>query len=172
MGRQVGFYFTDRDEEEFLELSQLQGVVLLRSRQLASPLCEEVQLKPFQLTSNSDSQTLACFVSDKKELTFREIEGRGSFYIDDCVSPVIEFSRSGYRPDLNMIISGRLWYEHKYWTKDEDGNDVLREKSKELEKLYNSLARWIRKHCTRLPNGNYIAPHAQELHENGADLSP
>jgi hypothetical protein len=170
MGRQIGFYFDDIDEKEFLKLSQLQDIVFLRFREMKCPECEEVDIVKYSRTSYDQTQIMICEKDDSKNVAF--LEGGGTYMIDNHDSPVIEFSRSGYLPRKNLLVSGRLWYQHKYWTKDENGDDIIKEKSKELERLYNSLARWIRKHCTRLPNGNYIASHAMELHRSGAELSP
>ena len=171
MGRQIGFYFDKKDEKEFLELPQFKEIAFLKFREMKSPQYDEIRLEKFSIISDAQSQTIMCSKSDLNNLAYREIGG-GLYYIDAHDSPVIEFSRSGYKAELNRLISGRLWYQHKYWSKDKHGNDVILEKSKELEKLYNSLARWIRKHCTRLPNGNYIAPHAMELYKSGVELSP
>jgi len=172
MGRQINFYFDEKDEQEFLKLHQLNDIVFLKFRNMKSPQYEEIQLGSPVHVSDSDSQTYMCFRHDLNNIEYQDYDDGKLFYIKGVTSPVIEFSRSRYRQNLNLLGSGRLWYEHKYWAKDEDGNDVLLEKSKELEKLYNSLARWIRKHCTRLDNGNYIAPHAMELYKNGAEISP
>ena len=143
----------------------------MKFREMKSPRYEEAHLETFAKKPEALSQSFMSFRSDLRQLKYREIKDSGLFYIDGYESPVIEFSRSGYKPELNLIVSGRLWYQHKYWTKDENGQDIIREKSKELERLYSSLVRWIKKHCTRLPNGNYIGPHAAELHERGAKLS-
>jgi hypothetical protein len=121
-------------------------------------------------SETKDTQSLICMPSDLNSVQYIKFEGEEKYFVDVACSPVVEFSRSGYDAESNTLVSGRLWYEHKCWTKDEDGNDILVEKSKELEKLYNSLARWIRKYCTRLPNGNYIGPHAMELYRKGAKL--
>ena len=172
MGRQINFYFDEGDEKEFLKLPQLKDITFLKFRETNSPKYEEISLTRFSEILDATLQTFICFRSDLGDLTYREITGRGLFYISGYDNPVIEFSRGGYRPLLNRLVSGRLWYQHKYWTKDEDGHDVIREKSKELERLYNSLNRWIKKYCTRLQNGNYIGPHAMELYKKGAELSP
>ena len=128
-----------------------------------------VKIEEFSEISNVQSQMLICFMTDLDKIIYGRAD---QYYVNIIVSPVIEFSRSGHNPNLNRLISGRLWYQHKYWTKDKKGNDILLEKSQELEKLYNSLARWIKKYCKLLPNTNYIGPHAMELYKNGAELSP
>jgi hypothetical protein len=171
MGKQIRFYFDDRDEREFLGLPQFQNVAFLKFREMATTECEEYQeLDRKAHSATLRDQTCICL---KDDLDLIIIVGEiDNYFIDVHDSPVIEFTRSGYLPKKNLIVSGRLWYQHKYWTKDETGDDVLLEKSKEIEKLYNSLARWIRKHCTLLPNTNYIASHALELYKRDVELSP
>jgi len=171
MGRQIGFYFGDKDEKEFLEVVNTNDVVFLRDqfKRKKIEFYKEFNINP--AVNQSKCQAYICFRSDLKSVGFFGDYKAGIILLDIFKSPVIEFERSGLKPDINLLISGRLWYEHKYWTEDKDGNDVLLEKSKELERLYNSLARWIRKHCTRLDDGYYIAPHAMELHKKGAKLS-
>lgn len=171
MGRQIEFYFDDGDEREFIKLAQFKDVVFLKFREMEFRKYEEcLDIKKKAYSEASWNQTCICIERDLKSV---KLLGKdGNFFVDLHVSPVIEFSRSGYKPELNRLISGRLWYQHKYWAKDENGHDVLMEKSKELEKLYNSLVRWIKKYCKRLPNGNYIGPHAMVLYKNGTELSP
>jgi len=173
MGRQIELYFNEDDEKEFLNLHQFEEVVFLKFREMIAPKYELYNdIKKTAWIETRNTQTFICRKSDLEILEYQSVftSGRNLFYIDSDCSPVIEFSRSGYIPDTNNLIGGRLWYEHKYWAKDQDGNDVLKEKSKELEKLYESLARWIRKYCKRLPDGRYIGPGAMKLHNQGARL--
>lgn len=170
MGRQIGFYFSDSDEKTFLSLKQLDRVVFLELGMLRAPLA--IPYEGFHTSVTVPRRWQAAICSDQEFGRLRFIGGNGVFSIDDVVSAIIEFTRSYYSREEDTLMSGRLWYEHKYWDKDEQGRDVLREKSPELKKLYESLARWIRSHCKRLPNGNYIGEHAQKLLEAGARLSP
>ena len=172
MGRQINFYFAGEDEAHFLRHPNLKGVTYLKSD------VQRPENKPFDLfheepdTTSSASQVYICLKPYLSDVTYREVETRGYYYLKSLDSPVIEFCRSGLNLATNTLVSGRIWYEHKYWDKDDDGNDVLLEKPEELQRLYNSLVRWIRKYCTRLPNGNYIGPHAMEIYKRGSKLSP
>ena len=173
MGRQVNFYFDDKDENIFLNLPQLKDVTFLRFDNVNRPqnyIYDEFDLNP-QLEA-LHSQTCICLKIDLDIVKYSEIERGKAYFINDIVSPVIEYTRSGFDYNLNLLVSGRLWFQMKYWAEDEEGNDVLLSKSKELERLYNNLAGWIRRYCKRLPNGNYIGPHAMELYKKGAELSP
>jgi hypothetical protein len=173
MGRQINFYFDYRDEKLFLDLPQLQNVVFLRFNNIDHPqyyIYDEFDLNP-QLEA-SHSQTCICLQNDLDKVVYSEIDDGKAYFINDITSPIIEYTRSGFNYELNLLVSGRLWFQMKYWGKDENGESALLSKSKELEKLYNSLAGWIRRHCKRLPNGNYIGPHAMELYNKGTELSP
>ena len=173
MGRQIGFYFSHEDEEIFLKekLSDLDIVFISpNSEQNHYKIYEYINIELF--TKDFTSQTFMCFRDDLHEIKMSEIERNEYYRIREIVSPVIEFDRSGYLKAKNILVSGRIWFELKYWDEDENGNDILRTKSDKLLKLYNSLERWIRRYCKRLPNGNYIAPNAEKLlKETGAELS-
>jgi hypothetical protein len=170
MGRQIEFYFSEDDEQEFLRQIESAEITFLRFRELVSVRYEEVRLAEFSETSGSEQQVLICHRSDLECLKYWG-SASDMYMVNILDSPVIEFSRSGLTRDSNRLLSGRLYYEHRYWTKDAAGNDVIMEKSEELEKLYSRLVRWIKKYCKRLPGGYYIGPHAMKLHQNGAELS-
>lgn len=177
MARQLGFYFTNLDESEFLSRSPLSdtGVLFLRN-DLDSPKHEIYnQFDQLAYDETNDTQIFLCYKEDLSGVLLNRVKIKNTnkwlYYIDGTASPVIEYFRSGYNRGTNIIVAGRLWYEHKYWAKDEGSNSILVEKDKRLEMFYNSLVRWIKQYCTRLPNGNYIGPHAQKLYEAGAGLS-
>ena len=173
MGRQVNFYFVEEDEQSFLQILEHEEVIFLRDDDHEWPshrFYGEFRLQPRDGAAHS--QTLMCRKCDLKHLRFSRIATTERYYIDSICSYVIEFTRSGYREVSNTLVSGRIWYEHTFWDKDSEGRDILVAKDEELKKLYERLARWIKKYCKRLPNGNYIAPHATELYAKGAELSP
>jgi hypothetical protein len=171
MGKQINFYFGSRDELEFLDCRFLNEAVFIshESSTNSIEMYNEFQLNP--TIREVYSQLNICRPSYFEQIKFREVPTQEIYFIDPYDNPVIEFIRSGYKEDLNLLISGRLWYQHKYWGKDRIGKSVILTKSEELNKLYNSLAGWIRRHSTPLPNGRYIGPHAKELLEKGAELS-
>ena len=169
MGRQIGFYFDKRDEEKFLDFFSNEPVEFISYDVLSQPRCEAYRAFENDHPKGSRSQALICYECELERLTYRSTKG-GDFYVCSGTSPVIEFTRAYYDPDLSALISGRIWYERTFWDKDENGNDILVEKNPELLRLYNRLASWIRRHCKRLPNGNYLGPHAEKLHEKGAEL--
>lgn len=173
MGKQVNFFFVEEDEKEFLKRLNGEDIVLLKknTEQPRNEIYDEFHLSPNK--EASQSQSYICLKTYLSEVKYEAVEEHGYFYIESFASPVIEFSRSGLNPESDILVSGRIYYQHTYWDEDENGNDILLEKPEEPEKLYNRLARWIRKYCKRLPNDyRYIGPHALELYKKGARLSP
>jgi hypothetical protein len=161
MGRQIIFHFVNLDEREFIKFLAFGDVAFVKWDGSEFKVLAEYNLPegyPFQL-----------FIVRLSEID--NIKFLNDTTINSATSPVIEFTRSYYMEELNRLISGRLWFEKRYWTKSSDGTDILMEKSEALQKLYDSLAKWIKKYCERLPNGRYIGPHAKELLEKGAELS-
>lgn len=173
MGRQVNFYFAKSDEEAFLTAPAMRDTVLVNLRSEGEPSPSVV----VQLWERcySDTRVLQACVTPAGFLSgirYLSVPSIGRYLVDTDCSPVIEYSRSGLNAELNLLVSGRLWYQEKYWDRDENGNDVLMQKDPSLTKLYNTLSGWIKRHCKRLPNGLYIGPGALELYEKGASLSP
>lgn len=78
--------------------------------------------------------------------------------IDTMSSPVIEFSRTCIDRERKELRGGRLWVEMEYW--DDNGKQI--EKPKELDKLYQKLARWIRKN---MPKIEIEVPHRGKVHK-------
>ena len=171
MGRQINFYFIQNEETKFITHCIENNLMFLQWDVELPQNKEYPYFGQLPYNSNVSKQLYICHRRDLQNVKYKMLESKW-FYIDLTVSPVIEFIRSGLNPNNNILVSGRLWFEMKYWDKDEKGNDILVTKDKILEELYNSLAKWIRKYCTRLPNGNYIGPHAMELYKKGAKLSP
>jgi hypothetical protein len=80
-------------------------------------------------------------------------DGKGYVNAYSSYSPVIEFCRSVIRTDDKIITRGRLYVVMKYY--DKDDNNVS--KPEELNKWYNELCRWIRKHLPRREYENPIS---------------
>ena len=171
MGRQINFYLHNEDERNLLESGVFSNIVFL-NRLTDNPknnVYKEFHLIPREQTKNT--QLYVCLEEDLDNIVYMPINSSDLYFVEPTLSHVIEFIRSGLNPEKNILVSGRFWYEHKYWTKNENGEYILVEKSKELEKLYNNLAGWIRRHCDRMENGNYIGPNAKDVHKKGTRLS-
>jgi hypothetical protein len=173
MGRQISFYFMERDERLFLQILSTESVEFYRGDpgpDKSPVIYNEFSLNP--CTDVTHPQVLVCRRGDEAQIRFLETRDSGRYFIDSVCSPVIEFTRSGYNAGSDTLVSGSLWYEHTYSDEDQNGRNVLAGKAEELKRLYERLAEWIETHCQRLPNGNYIAPHAAESYGRGAKLSP
>jgi hypothetical protein len=171
MGRQIRFYFVCEDEANLIMEALGGDTVLLADyvRSLRSGARTEIGADAIGV--QVAGMVHICFKSDLGRVRYVST-GRGDeYFLESYDSFVIEYLRCGLDAETNRLVPGRLWYQHRYWTKDETGKDVVREKSEELERLYNRLIRRIKKYCKRLPDGYYIGPHAMELHQNGAELS-
>ena len=171
MGQQVSFYFATRDEKPFLGQGCLQDIVLLRQDSLQRPEAVEIQHPCEAIATEEEVRHLVLYPRELVTgVRFQAVHKLGSYFINVSSSPVIDYLRSRYLANEGVVVFGRIWYERTFWDKDDKGNDILVEKNPELLRLYNRLASWIRRHCKRLPNGNYLGPHAEELHEKGAEL--
>lgn len=172
MGRQINFYLERQDEQVLLNTELLSHVESIKCY-VSKPRSEhytDFESDPY--AKGIYPQLYICLKRDFDNIVYEKLEAKNLYYVDSTRSQVIEFIRSGYKREENLLISGRFWMEMKYWDKDIKGNPVIITKRKELEELYSSLARWIRKYCTKLPNGNYIGRHAMELYGKGVKLSP
>jgi|WetSurMetagenome_2_1015567.scaffolds.fasta_scaffold278162_1 hypothetical protein len=161
MGGQIIFHFVNLDEREFNKFLAFKDVVFVKWDGSIFRGLTDYNLPdgyPFQL-----------FIVRLSDIDNIKIWKEGIINLSD--SPVIEFTRSYYDKEVNLLISGRLWFEKRYLTKSPDGRDILMEKGEALQKLYDSLAKWIKKYCERLPNGRYIGQHAKDYLEKGAKLS-
>ena len=106
MGRQVNFYFVAEDEKQFLSLIANQGIVILRNHVKSGQpeIYDKLHIDPGTLSS--DSQTYLCFRSRIDQVVYTNMKGLGFHRLDETRSPVIEFDRSGYKSESNLIISG------------------------------------------------------------------
>jgi hypothetical protein len=171
VGRQINFYFDTGNEESLLNAAIPEGYGLYEINDLPEPKPTLRRRHDELSTARVIPRQLAiCHRDHLAALKFVELSGDGSYYLELDDSWAIEYSPPYSLEGDRRLVSGRLWYEHKYWSTDKDGNDVQIEKPEELKKLYESLARWIRKRCKRLPDGSYIAPGAQILVDEGAEL--
>jgi hydroxymethylpyrimidine pyrophosphatase-like HAD family hydrolase len=164
MGKQINFYMAEETEAKFIDfVISTGGKVLFKGD----------NDKPIYLTSlpKDDWYQLYLYKEEFGQLTLRPISDN-KYYIDSINSPVIEFSRT-YKREIGKnkeISRGRIWVEMKFWNEQEE----LEEKTKELEKWYGTLNRWIKKNVDRVDeiiNGHkyitYVSPSLKELMSKG-----
>ena len=159
MGKQINFYMLPSDEGHFLQaaaaiapLSILEYTSKTEIFQPSSALPNKGDLGWFQVWLWSATTCQAPIV--------RWVPQQKYFVIDGSESEVIELARS-YQQD-SSIVRGRLWAE----LKKRDGTA----KAPPFLGWFESLVRWIKKNYRKLPNGEYIAPTADEFVTGGGTL--
>ncbi len=163
MGKQINFYMTNSDEEEFLNFVRSDrsvGVFMVTMPTDSIPLLTELPQSeiPFWLSiclwdrDNSPQPNLR-YVTEQKY-----------YVVNKSTSEVIEFLRSNIKK--RSISRGRIWAEMAMWESD----GTLVRKSETFEKWYDRLARWIRRHSVRYDKGVYVMPGAAEFKKQGGRL--
>jgi hypothetical protein len=165
MGKQVNFYMYGSDEELFLSSARKHGDLYVlpdtSPTEVFEPLLElpgKDQLGWFHLWLWNGSICRPPIV--------RWIEQQSHYVIDPSPSEVIELSRS-YESE-GSLVRGRLWAELTGWRKEAPAE--IFEKSLAFRKWFNSLASWIKRHYTRMPDGWYAGPGAAEFQRRGGRL--
>jgi len=146
------------DEKLFLGLFNLNEVEFLKSGFMKQPTYEIYDKFDDPNAQPPYSKVYICFKKDLNRITFDKVED-GSYWMSGTINPVIEFIRSRPDRETKKWISGRIWFEFKYWVKDENGKAVLLQKDDALKKLYEKLERWIRKHFRKDSLDYYVGPH-------------
>jgi|GEM_PF-3523611 len=159
MGRQIGFLMEKTDEDAFWEFLCSDPKIWAMNPPFKENKC--VKLKKLPDLAKPWGRSIVIWHEDLcDEDILKYIETQGYWLINKGAKEVIEFLRSRwYRKEDQSLGGGRLWYERFRY--DEDGNKVL--KNPALDRLYDTLAKWIRKHGTlHKPSGDYYLPEAKE----------
>lgn len=125
MGKQVGFFMTNKDEVDFLKV-----IVQFNNSILDN--------KAFVLTVEEakSSPNLSLFITSPNANISKDNNG----FVDPIVAEVIQFSRCMLLDDKHLR-TGRVWAEFKYY----DNSKQLVAKSKEFKDTYNIYEKWIKK---------------------------
>ena len=153
MGRQVNFFMGKRDVDEFVHfVLKNKEVVMLVNGQKNEDECI-IDVLP------EDSNTWVYFwnQSISPPPTFKYIEKRKYFLIDQTISEVVEFSRAGGIKH-HILDEGRIWIGTAYMK-----NDAWISKSKRFLLWYESLARWIKKQSLCKCDYLYVMKEAASL---------
>ena len=181
MGRQIRFFATPTDYRELLESAFSKKCFVLD---------REAKKTSFECISNESQKRLyvvdpQLYIATEKSNIIMYSERGG---INPIFSDVIEVANCHLSYDsflkrkemlksadniLSFCISddatqnryehGRLWYETSYY----DNDDTLVRKNNDIEKVYSSLVREIRKKSKKSNNGSfYILPNAYKLYKN------
>ena len=162
MGRQIAFYMLGDDCKEFLAFVQNRDPVIVVPYTSFSPGVREIH-------SPCDKGNRVCLWNQSLLTSFQyryiPESDDGPYYRTDDSLPVLEFSW-GPQEKWNgrqVLRPGRVWCSFEY-----DG-----EKAKDLERWFNSIARWLRKNYHRNPSsylGGYVGPAAYEWFKKGGLL--
>jgi len=150
MGRQIDFFFTSEDEDNFITfVTENGGLIIDRNG--------DQYFKPESGDNESpfSRQLYIKFLQSK-------IMIRRSGYVENTNSDVIEFTRCiSYKP--KCLSYGRLWAEFILY--NERGQPFR--KDKWFEDKYNTYKKWIIKNC-KISNDKhfYIGPLAYLLYKN------
>jgi len=174
VGKQVNFYMLPPDEREFLDSAFADEQVEVLSRD-----GETIDPAGVQASSAAEAKEHRYLLLHRRgePLRYREAimtdgprRGQSRLYVDSSRSNVIELSRSWLDMDNERLHRGRLWAEMR---RLEDDRFV--HKGVEFERWYDSLARWIRRHCHRIlvPEmlGEYAGPEAYEWFRSRGTLA-
>ncbi len=165
MGKQVNFYMTAEDEQEFLSYVRSDrdvGIFKFDVPSTEIPFLNELppQGEPFWA---------ALWLWDRDHsprpvLTY--VERQKYYAVEESQSEVIEFHRCGL--DEGRLVRGRIWAEMNGWH-GHDPATIIR-KSDAFRKWYDRLAKWIKRRSTRDSVGDYMLPGAAAFAQKGGRL--
>ncbi len=163
MGKQVNFYMTDSDEEDFFSFtrSDRDAVIILDGMTSEDYPCFT------DMPEREAPFSYSVWLWDRDHSPtpiLTEIPKHHFFLVDRFGSEVIQLSRCSV--EEKCLVRGRIWAEMAMWESD----GTLVRKSKTFEKWYDRLARWIRSHSVRYDKGVYVMPGAAEFEKQGGRL--
>lgn len=126
MGKQVRFFMTSKDEEDFLKF------VVECSDSI-------IDNKAFDLTveeATSSTSILSLFIAPRNVSIAKDKNG----FVDPVAAEVIQFSRC-ILLEGKYLKNGRIWIKLKYY----DDTSKLVNKSKDLKDTYSIYEKWIKK---------------------------
>lgn len=160
MGRQVNFYMTREDEEEFVRFVRTTGHIELLPYTSATPVFRPIQSLPDILSDKFAGQCRIFNPDVSSNLVVKFIQTQNHYLIDFERSPVIEFSRSAIKE--KTIYRGRIRAEFTYLDTDKM---ILVPKEAKFSDWYNAVAHRIRNRYKHLKRLIYAGPGAQKLIE-------
>jgi len=162
MGKQLGFYMTQKDTAEFLNVVQELAPTIVALRDSDVP-----EVRPADLNEISSGKTLVLWnPAFRSDLQRKWVPDPGYFRLDTLHEPVLEYmpSFSNTWKQKPALGQGRLF-----------GNfEAYLEKPKDFMKWYQDLTKWIRKNYPKNSTsiGGYIGPDAQQFVADGGYLLP
>ncbi len=165
MGKQVNFYMSAQDENEFLQFLRSDPNSVIFLWRLYENAIEDISHLP--TPDEPGWFTVNIWHRELNYPLLKYIEKQGYYIPDKEKSEIIEFTRS--TRDSENLVPGRIWAEMQYWTCNNPPQIV--EKSKRFVSWYESLVKWIKKRSIRESNGCYLLPGASRFYEEGGKLA-
>jgi hypothetical protein len=181
MGKQVNFYMLPEDELLFLRFLCQEPTMVFLQRRSATP---DLQVIPDPLSSFQSLKTREVLIwnttfpiqeADITETHMRKYDterytyvetGELAYFINKVNAPVLEFSRSFVRDDGRLVV-GRIWAEMYRLA-----GDALIHKGEAFEAWYDRIARWLRRHFSRVSDlYTYLGPKALQWWQEGGLLA-
>ena len=180
MGKQVRFYALPKDEVLFWEFvraipgtyrlsskspnSSVSSFVIPWSEKLPKPEFRKYyfcSVKPDSLNAYVKKGSYKVYSEEKMDY----IDTGEQFYWLDINAPVIEFISSFFRDD-GRLARGRIWADFNKL----EGNELV-DKGQDLEALFETVAKWIRKNFKRIKGiDGYFGPEALVWYEGGGKI--
>jgi len=165
LSRQVNFYMSREDEDEFVRFVRTTGPVHLLPYTSTTPHFQPTQNLPDILSDKFAGQCRIFNPDVSSNLVVKFIPTQNHYLIDFERSPVIEFSRSAVKE--KTLYRGRIRAEFTYLDRDKM---MLVPKEAKFSDWYNAVAHRIRNRYKHLKRLIYAGPGAQRLIEEGFGL--
>jgi hypothetical protein len=155
MGKQVNFYMTATDEQEFVSFVRSDrrvGIFKYAVPSIDPPLLDE-------LPKEGEPYWYALWLWDRDHSPpprLRYVERQHHYVVEDSESEVIEFQRCGIRD--GRLVRGRIWAEMN--SRTNSNSKPLSKKSEAFCKWFDRLGNWIKRRGKRNAVGDYILPDA------------
>lgn len=165
MGRQVNFYMTAEDEQDFVSFVRSD-----KNAEFLNYISRSPQMQVLEQLPTSDEIFWAGQFLWNREFSplpsMKFIEQQGYYIPDSHESEIIEFSRSHL--DEGRLNQGRIWAEMNGWQRQDPATII--KKSEPFSKWFDRLANWIKRRSTRDSVGFYVLPGAAAFVQQGGYL--
>ena len=162
MGKQINFYMTDADEQDFVEFIHSQAASLILPYSTLSPRIVPLTHLP-QRGVPFWGVVRLWNESISSEPERRYVAAQRHYVIDTIRSEVIELSRSYI--DEGRLVRGRIWAEMTIAPGADSGENY--HKSELFQKWFAKLAKWIKRRSIRDQAGDYLLPGAAKYVQGG-----
>lgn len=165
MGKQIRFYMTNADEDEFLDFIRSTGDVAILPQ--STDKAEGEEFTSFRDLSGrklgDDSHLWNRSISPKPTIEYYDVHG-GCYCLDFMQSEVVNvISSKQVGKELSM---GRLHIEDTLLYPD----GLVVKKGEEFLKWFDKLCRWIRKAYPKSVDGARLSVRAEALSKAGIEL--